>query len=421
MPLQGTRSLTVRAEAADSTLVPEATLWWETGDTSIATYDPGRGEITGRGVGTTTITLRARGFDPVSWVIEVVPGGIALDRSRVAMTVGSRTRLEANLVDAAGAVLAPAGQLEWSSDRPSVAVVGNDGVVEATGFGRARLTATTAWGRSDSADVFVVGDLVFSANRGGAHFGIYQLSRHDPAVILPILADSFQNVQPALSPDRTTIVFSSNREGDFDLYAMDPDGQNIRKLTSQAGSDGDPAWTPDGSRILFTGTRAGGSQVFSMQADGSGLRALTTLGGSVPAVAPDGRTVAFVSARDGNDEIYRMDLDGSNQVNLSATREKEGSPQFFANGDLAYAAEQRRGGWQVVRTAPGDTARAVLATSEQAITSLALSPEGDLLAVVAGRITDRGRGRAEFVFSLVQLPGGTPLVIPTMANEQVAF
>ena len=421
MPLHGTRSLTVRAEAADSSLVPEATLSWEVEDTTIARYDPAKSEISARRTGTTTITLRARGFDPVSWVVEVVPGGIAIDRNRLPLAPGGRTQLKASLVDDAGALLAGAQELEWSSDQPGVAVVGNDGTVEATGFGHARLTATTRWGRTAVADVFVVGDVIFSSNRAGSVFGIYQLAFNDPSKIAPILADSFQNVQAAISPDRTTIVFSSNRQGDFDLYLMDPDGQNLRRLTTQAGADGDPAWTPDGKRIVYTATRAGASQIFSVNPDGSEPRQLTTAGGGnvSPVVSPDGKSIAFISGRDGNDELYRMDLDGSNQVNLSTTREKEASPQFFSNGDLAYAAELRRNGWQVVRMAAGDTAKAVLASDPNPITSLALSRDGERLAVVAGRITDRGRGRAEFKLALITLPGGAPFQVPLLMNEQV--
>ena len=423
LPLSGTRSLTVRAEAADSTLVPEATLSWEVGDTAIAGYHPARGEITARGVGTTTITLRARGFDPVSWVVEVVPGGIALDRARVPMALGERTQLKASLVDNAGGVLAPAQELEWSSDRPTVAVVGNDGFVEAVGFGHARLTATTRWGKAAGTDIYVLGDLMLSANRGGPTFGIYQLSLRDPSMIAPLLADSFQNVQAVPSPDRTTIVFSSNRQGDFDLYLMDPDGRNVRRITTQPGADGDPTWTPDGKRIVYTATRSGSSQIISINPDGSEPRQLTTAGGgnTAPVVSPDGRSIAFISGRDGNDEVYRMDLDGSNQANLTNTREKEASPQFSLDGTLVFAAETRRSGWQVVRVTEGDTARVVLATSPQPITSLTLSRDGSHLMVVAGRITDRGRGRAEFVLTLYQLPGGGPVIIPTLPNEQVLF
>jgi hypothetical protein len=421
LPLSGTRSLTVRAEAADSTLVPEATLSWEVGDTVIVGYDPTRSEITARGVGTTTITLRARGFDPVSWVVEVVPGGIAFDRPRLPMVLGGRGQLKVNLVDNAGTVLAPAQELEWSSDRPTVAVAGNDGVVEAVGFGHARLTATTRWGKSASADVFVLGDLIFSGNRGGPTFGIYQLSLRDPSMIAPLLADSVQNVQAALSPDRTTIVFSSNREGDFDLYLMDPGGQNLRRVTTQPGADGDPTWTPDGRRILYTAIRGGSSQIISINPDGTDPRQLTTAGGGNTAsvVSPDGRSIAFISGRDGNDELYRMDMDGANQVNLSRTREKESSPLFLSNGDLVYAAEMRRNGWQVVRMAAGDTVRTVVTTSPQPITSIAVSKDGERLAVVAGRITDRGRGRAEFTFTLHPMSGGAAFTIPLAANEQV--
>ncbi len=423
MPLRGTRALTVQAEAADSTPVPEATLWWEVGDSAVAGYDPARGEITALGLGTTTVTLRARGFDPVSWVVEVVPGGIALDQTRFSMELGARTQVKANLVDESGAVLSPAEHLQWTSDRITAAVVGNDGVVEATGFGRARLTATTPWGRSATADVFVVGDVVYSANRGGPQFGIYQVGWKDPSRMVPILADSFQNVQAALSPDRTTIVFSSNRGGDYDLYLVDADGQNIRRVAALPGPDGDAGWTPDGTRLVFTGTRGGATQIFSMDVNGGDIRQLTSLGGgnSSPAVSPDGRWIAFLSGRDGNVEVYRMDIDGSNQLNLSNTREKESAPAFFPNGDLAYGAEVKRAGWQVMRLPAAGGVAGAIYSSPAAITSLGVSRTGDRLAVVAGRVTDPRRGKAEFTFSLVPVGGGAPFQVPLVLNEQVVF
>jgi hypothetical protein len=403
--------------------VPEATLSWLVEDTTIASYDRTKSEIVARSTGTTTITLRARGFDPVSWVVEVVPGGIAIDPARGTLAPGGRSRLEANLVDEAGTVLAPAQELAWVSDRPDVAVIGNDGVFMAVGFGHARLTATTRWGKSATADVFVLGDLVYSSNRGGSTFGIYQLSVRDPSVGVPVLVDSFQNVQPALSPDRSTIVFSSNRRGDFDLYLMDPDGGNLRRITTEPGADGDPAWTPDGSRIVYTATRNGASQVVSVKADGSDPRQLTSSGGGnvSPVVSPDGTAIVFISGRDGNDELYRMDADGGNQVNLSNTKEKESAPRFLADGSLIYGAETRRDGWQVVRVLPGNSGKTVLANSPQPITSIGLSATGERLAIVAGRITDRGRGKAEFTFSLLPLTGGTPFTVPMALNEQVVF
>lgn len=421
MPLHGTRALSIRAEAADSTPVPEATLWWEVADSGIVGFDPAHTEITARALGTTSVTLRARGFDPITWVIEVIPGGIAIDRHQLTVTPGSRTALKANLVDQNGAVIGAADDLGWASSNIHVAVVGNDGMVEAAGFGKALIVASTRWDRADTTVVYVTGDLTFSANRGGPGFGIYQLSFRDPSRIVPLLADSFQNVQAVPSPDHRTIAFSSNRGGDFDLYLMDPDGGNIRRLLANPGADGDPTWTPDGTSLVFTSARSGGSQIFSVSADGSGLRQLTTAGGgnTSPAVSPDGKSIAFISGRDGNDEVYRMDLDGANQINISATREKEASPRYFASGSLAYAAEVRRQGFQIIRVPSDGTPPIALVTLPDPITSFAISPDGERLAIVAGRVTDRGRGKAEFAFTIQALAGGAPFGVPLMLNEQI--
>jgi Tol biopolymer transport system component len=299
--------------------------------------------------------------------------------------------------------------------------VGNDGAIEATSFGRATVVAATRWGRADTAVILVTGDLIFSANRGGPTFGIYQLALRDPSRVVPILADSFQNVQAVPSPDRSTIAFSSNRGGDFDLYLMDADGTDLRRISSGPGADGDPAWTPDGRRLIFTSARSGSSQIYSIAVDGTDLHPLTTAGGgnSAPTVSPDGRTIAFVSGRDGNDEIYRMDVDGGNQTNLSATRERETAPRFLASGDLAYAAEVRHNGFQVVRVPADGTPAITLATSATPITAFAVSADGTRLAIVAGRVTDPRRGRAEFTFSIQSLSGGAPFQVPMLLNEQV--
>ena len=421
LPLHGTTALSVRAEAADSTPVPEATLWWEVADSSIVSFDPSHTEITGRRLGTTSVTLRARGFDPVTWVVEVIPGGIAIDHQRLTLVAGARAALKASLTDDNGSPIGSADDLQWSTSNINVVVVGNDGMIEATGFGRAAVVAATRWGRADTAVILVTGDLIFSANRGGPTFGIYQLSLDDPTWVVPILADSFQNVQAVPSPDRSTIAFSSNRGGDFDLYLMDPDGTNLRRLTSSPGADGDPAWTPDGARLIFTSARGGSSQLYSVAADGTGQRPLTTAGGgnSAPAVSPDGRSIAFVSGRDGNDEIYRMDLDGGNQTNLSATREREAAPRFFASGDLAYAAESKRKSWQILRIPADGTPAIALVTTPDPITAFAISGDGQRLAIVAGRVTDPRRGKAVFAFTIQALAGGAPFGVPLMLNEQI--
>src|SRR5689334_24769738 len=65
---------------------------------------------------------------------------------------------------------------------------------------------------------------------------------------------------PVVSPDGTRIVFTSLRDGNFEIYTMSTDGSNVTRLTSTTAVDIGPAWSPDGSRIAFSTNRDGGSE-----------------------------------------------------------------------------------------------------------------------------------------------------------------
>ena len=68
---------------------------------------------------------RLRGFEPVVWRIQVVPGILGLSRSRAGIKVGERVTLGANLLDDEGKVIGPAAGIQWASDRAEVAAPGD--------------------------------------------------------------------------------------------------------------------------------------------------------------------------------------------------------------------------------------------------------------------------------------------------------
>jgi Tol biopolymer transport system component len=88
---------------------------------------------------------------------------------------------------------------------------------------------------------------------------------------------------------KDVITFTSNRDGDFDIYTIKPDGTNLRRLTKSPGVDGHSIWSPDGEWIMFSSARMGFKderplleripqpygELFVMRADGTGLRQLT--------------------------------------------------------------------------------------------------------------------------------------------------
>jgi dipeptidyl aminopeptidase/acylaminoacyl peptidase len=104
-------------------------------------------------------------------------------------------------------------------------------------------------------------------------------------------------LSPSWSPDDKQIAFASNRDGKFQIYAMNSDGSNTRRLTNNKAEESSPAWAPDGAAIAFVSDREGEHPaLFLMGADGSEQHRLVFSKHQdfcFPAWSLDGRTIAF--------------------------------------------------------------------------------------------------------------------------------
>ena len=123
----------------------------------------------------------------------------------------------------------------------------------------------------------------------------------------------------ALSPGDNTIVFTSDREGNRNIYLMNINGSNLNQLTSHEANDYEPVYSPDGKSIVFTSERDGNREIYSIEIESRRLTNLTKNSKNDwnPRFYPDGNKIIFQSERDNNWEIYRMDLNGANQTNLT--------------------------------------------------------------------------------------------------------
>jgi Tol biopolymer transport system component len=194
---------------------------------------------------------------------------------------------------------------------------------------------------------------------------------------------------PSYSPDGARIVFRGDLDlaepsGDEELYVMDADGTNVRQLTDNGDFDSAPAWSPDGTQIAFEKAAAGTfvpgvpaepgkeaeeKDIYVMDADGTNVRRLTDSPGldEGPVWSPDGTKIAFSSDRDGQQELYVMNADGSDPRRVTDNPARDESPDWQALpfddrghrpcGDVSLAA----GGVSSVVTvkAPCDTAKRV--------------------------------------------------------------
>ena len=150
------------------------------------------------------------------------------------------------------------------------------------------------------------------------------------------------------------IAFTSARDGNSEIYVMDADGKNQRRLTDHPATDFSPSWSPDGKKIAFSSYRNGGNiQIFVMDSDGQNpIRLTDGANDQNPAWSPDGQKIAF----DGYGEeglpgavwtiqIYVMDSDGRNRKRLTDSPKSNLNPSWSPDSKRIAFESTRHGAY----------------------------------------------------------------------------
>ena len=149
-------------------------------------------------------------------------------------------------------------------------------------------------------------------------------------LLLALLAALADCIPSSGNGSNGMIVFQSDRDGNYDLYVMNPDGTDVRNLTNHPASDTGPVPSPDGRRIAFQSNRDGNNEIYVVDLETGKQTNLTNhpANDHSPTWSPDGSSIAFVSDRDAllldearglwTNDIYIMNSDGSDQRRLTA-------------------------------------------------------------------------------------------------------
>lgn len=182
-------------------------------------------------------------------------------------------------------------------------------------------------------------DLLYHGPAGGS----LQIFRQPPGrPPRQLTLSGISNAEPRWSPDGRTIAYTANlAEGRYELYLMNADGSNPRRLLKQDFAyNWGASWSPDGAQILFASNQSGMSQLYVVGLDGENPRQLTFEGNNfLGDWSPDGKRIAFTSDRSesGDNEIYVMNADGSQVEQLTDNEVDDAAPAWSPDGKyLAY-------------------------------------------------------------------------------------
>jgi Tol biopolymer transport system component len=174
------------------------------------------------------------------------------------------------------------------------------------------------------------------------------------------------DAEATVSPADGRIVFTSTRDGDLEIYTMDAEGRDVRRLTNELGYDGGPFFSRDGKWICYRANhpadsaavdyrallarslvRPGRMDLWVMRADGTQKRQVTNLPGAsfAPYFTPDGRKILFSSnhhnPRGRDFDLFLVNLDGSGLEAVTGNPTFDGFPMFSPDGRyLAFASNR---------------------------------------------------------------------------------
>ena len=156
-------------------------------------------------------------------------------------------------------------------------------------------------------------------------------------------------LMPAWSPDNERLVYTSFLRGTSDLYIVNRRGGGRIRLNTNVNLNSSPAFSPDGRQIAFVGSVRGNPEIYSIRDDGTTMRQLTASNSieSTPAWSPNGRQIAFTSSRTGTPQIYVMDAEGSNVRRISFEGDWNDDAVFSPNGELLAYTSRVAGRFQL--------------------------------------------------------------------------
>lgn len=227
--------------------------------------------------------------------------------------------------------------------------------------------------------------IAFLSTRGGRFKDVYVMAA-DGEDVRRITNENTLNLSPSWAPDGRSLVLTSFRGGNPDLYSIGLARGSWTRLSALRGLNLGGRWSPDGRQIAVTLEFDGNPEIAILNADGSLARRITEHWAVDVSAgwSPDGSQLVFCSDRSGSPQIYIMNTDGSGIRRVSTAGRYNTSPSWSPKGDrIAYAT--REGGQFQIVTVKSDGSDARQVTSVGSNEDPSWSPDGRYLVFSSKR------------------------------------
>lgn len=186
------------------------------------------------------------------------------------------------------------------------------------------------------------------------------------------------------------IVFSNNATGAKELYLIDYDGHNLRRITNDKNIALLPRWSPDGDAILYTTFKSGNPDLYIYSLKTGTFKAISLRRGlnTSAAFSPDGKSIVTTLSYEGSPNLYLLDTSGKILRRLTQSKGADTSPAFSPDGRKIIFTSDRPG-WPQIYMMDTDGSNVKRITDSGYCDAPAWSPTGEKIAYSKG--TDKGQ------------------------------
>jgi len=211
------------------------------------------------------------------------------------------------------------------------------------------------------------------------------------------------------SPDGRRIAYAG-------VYVANADGSNPQLITAgPPGEDRNPQWSPDGSKIAFTSNRDGNQEIYVVNVDDKEETRLTNHAAvdARPQWSPDGSKIVFESYRDGNANIYFVDVTSGALTQVTTDPQYDLEPDWSPSGDkIAFG---RTGGIFVKELGSGAEQQLTFGATEKPL----WSPDGSRIAFIRFIFVAAGLSHRDVY--VVNADGSNPVNVAFAVDQNTAL
>lgn len=233
-----------------------------------------------------------------------------------------------------------------------------------------------------------------------------------------LIADFLYRFTGSRGVSQSRIVFSNNASGNKELYMMDYDGQNLKKLTNDDSLNILPRWSPDGKEIIYTSYRRNNPDLYILSLESGQRKALSQKRGlnSAASFSPNGKEIVLTLSNQGAPNLYIIDRAGNVVRRLTKGKSAETSASFSPDGrKIVYVSDKP--GWPQIYIMNVDGTNAERVSDSGYCDAPVWSPTGDKIAY------SRGTQRGQHNIVIYDIPTGRTFQLTDNAgnNENPSF